>query len=253
MKKYIILIISFLFLFSIQSCEKKNKKSVSNVIVTDSLSQNSPEESCGEETEEQNLPDEADAVYPETGKKTSDFLPKIGIYEIQYEAKGDLNNDGLADAVIVLKHIENNTAKRPMLVLLQNADKSYRLDKMSKNVMPAEYNEYDFKYYNPEDIKIEKGKLHIYLFGSMHDMISCFFKYDGKDLILTYMTSYTGGAGSRTEITDDYEKGESTITEIDTSIKDNPGISQTSKITSEPYLFENVSIFDLHNGEDSSS
>lgn len=63
-------------------------------------------------------------AFPKSGSKASDFLPKSGIYEIQYEAGGDLNGDGLEDLAVVMHSRQDNTATRPMLILLQNTDKT---------------------------------------------------------------------------------------------------------------------------------
>ncbi|MFB9079997.1 hypothetical protein ACFFLS_08905 [Flavobacterium procerum] len=249
MKKHFILIVSILLVILIQSCNKKEVKSESkNAAIIDSLPNNEEFEENGEEYDE-DLSEDVEVIYPETGNKTADFLPKPAIYEIQYEAKGDLNKDGLDDVIVVLKHKQVNTAKRPMLILLQNANKTYRLDKVSDVVMPAEYNENDFKFYDPENISVEEGALRIYLWGGPHNMILCKFKYSGKDLVLTYMTSYSGGAGQCIETTADYEKGEGTIAEIYTMDENSSPIS-TFKTKSEKHLFENTSILDLYNGEE---
>jgi hypothetical protein len=162
MKKLITLIFATASLF--QSCGndrlKKAKESVqqtTEVAEKDSIEEFHEEFDYAEEDELY--------AYPKTGNKAEDFLPKIGIYEIQYEVKGDLNQDGLPDIVIVLKNKESNIADRPTLILLQNNDKTYRLDKVSNFVMPIEYNEYDYKLFDTEEISIENGELNIKLYG----------------------------------------------------------------------------------------
>lgn len=92
--------------------------------------------------------------YRLTGNNAADFLPESGIYSIQYEAQGDLNKDGLNDIAVVLYQKELKTAERPVLILLQNRDKSFHLDKVSNSAMPPEYNEYDSKLFDTEEITI---------------------------------------------------------------------------------------------------
>ncbi|MFD2939116.1 hypothetical protein [Flavobacterium notoginsengisoli] len=240
-------ILFFLLVFTILSCKKDTKTSSNNVAVTDSLPTKKEFEENGEEYEE-NDPEEADVTYPETGKKATDFLPKLGIYEIQYEAEGDLNNDGLKDIAVVLKHKDVKTAKRPMLILLQNTDKLYHLDKVSDVVMPAEYNEYDFKLYDTEDIIIENGELHISLYSiGPSGTFDSAFKYVKNELVLYSMEAYFRGAGGRSGLFYDFEKGEITETETNTMKEDEPTTSQTNKAKLKVYLFENTSITDFYN------
>ncbi|AWK05355.1 hypothetical protein HYN56_14375 [Flavobacterium crocinum] len=253
MKNRILYTLSLFLVFTIQSCKKDAKTTSDNVVVIDSLPANKEFEENGEEYEE-NDPEEADITYPETGKKAEDFLPKLGIYEIEYDAQGDLNNDGLEDIAIVLKHKDVKTAKRPMLILLQNTDKSYRLDKVSDVVMPSEYNEYDFKLYDTEDISIEKGKLLINLYGmGPSGTLLTTFKYVGKDLVLSYMEAYYSGAGGRSGLTYDFEKGEITETETNTMKEDEPTTSSTTPTKKKIHSFENTAITEFFNEDNNPS
>jgi hypothetical protein len=129
MKKIVTICLLSVFLFP--ACENKTNKS-SNKEIPKTISKISKKPNCKNETNtdlENDLQEPA-LIFPKTGKKASDFLPKLGIYKIQYEAKGDLNKDGLKDLALVLAHKDVKTAERPMLILIQNADKSYRLDKI---------------------------------------------------------------------------------------------------------------------------
>jgi|GEM_PF-1977815 len=200
---------------------------------------------CVTEFLEEDTSNETEIVYPKTGNKSIDFLPS-NIYEIQYEAKGDLNNDGLADIAVVLKNKESNIADRPMLILLQNKDKSYRLDKISNMVFPAEYNNYDFKIYDTEDIGIEDGTLTIQLYGiGPSGNLFSTFKYFGDDLVLTYIETYNMGAGSHEALNYDLEKGELAQEIINTMEEDMPSKSKTFKLKKEKHLFENVAPGDI--------
>lgn len=246
MKKSNILILFILLSITIQSCNKTKQTNQNNTTVVDSLPHQEVEETS-EEIEE-NDPIEPDVTFPKTGNKIADFLPKLGIYEVQYEAEGDLNNDGLADIAVVLKHKQSNTLKRPILILLQNENKSYRLDKVSDIAMPIEYNEHDFKLYDTEDIGIGKGELQINFYGmGPSGTFLSVFKYIGNDLVLYSMETYFSGAGGRSGLFYDYEKGEITETETNTMKEDEPTTSQTSKAKAKIYLFENISITDFYN------
>lgn len=248
MKKQITIVLLILLAIAVQSCNEKNKtnNAAKNTEIVDSLP-NGDFEEVSDETEKQS-PYEPNVTYPKTGNKIADFLPKTDIYEVQYEARGDLNNDSLADIAVVLKYKENNISKRPMLILLQNEDKSYRLDKISNVAMPVEYNDYDYKLYDTEDISIEKGELHVNLFGGgASGTFLSKFKYIENNFGLSYMEMYFAGAGSRSGYIYDFEKGNATSTETNTMKEDEPTTSKTSKIKKEFYLFEETSITDIFN------
>ncbi|HEY1196187.1 hypothetical protein [Flavobacterium sp.] len=248
MNKLSSIIAFIIFIFAIQSCKKQSNNDTKNVEIVDSLPNQNFE--TADEAYEENDPSEPEVTYPKTGNKLTDFLPKLDVYAIQYETEGDLNNDGLEDAVIVLKHKNSNTLKRPTLVLLRNEDKSYRLDKVSEIVMPVEYNEYDFKLYDTEDVIIENGELHISLYGmGPSGTFMSVFKYIKNDLILYSMETYFSGAGGRSGLFYDFEKGEITETETNTMKEDEPTTSETTKAKLKSYLFEETSIIDFYNGD----
>ncbi|MBZ4034787.1 hypothetical protein K6T82_08415 [Flavobacterium sp. 17A] len=242
MNKLSSIIAVIIFIFALQSCKKQSNNDTKNVEIVDSLPQQKIEE-IGEEIEE-SIPEEPNVTYPKTGNKITDFVPYV--YEIQYEAEGDLNNDNLDDVALVFKHKKSNVLKRPMLILLQNEDHSYRLDKFSDITIPLEYNDYDYKLYDTENISIEKGALHINLYGGgASGTFLSTFKYLENDLILYKMETYFGGAGSHSSSLYDYEKSEVTTTETNTMQENEPTTSNTSKIKRKPHLFEKTSISDF--------
>ena len=236
-----LLLLTISFGFCLQSCKKEAKSSnktgpnKSTVKPADSIIPDSGEEYT--------KPDEDLAyTFPETGKQASDFLVEPDIFEIQYEAEGDLNNDGLADIVFVRKDKKSKTAVRSILVLLQNKDKTYRLDKVSHLAMPIEYNDSDFKIYDTEDISIDKGELSIQLYGvGPSGNLFSNFKYFGNQLILTYIETYNMGAGSHQALYYDVMKGELTQEIINTMKEEMPSEEKTFKLKKEKHEFENTS------------
>lgn len=224
MKKLIpILIIGF----ALQSCKNKTTKTI-------------PAETPAKDTLASTADVEQRIIYPKTGRKAIDFLPNA--YEIQYEAEGDLNGDSLPDIAVVLKHKNLKTRQRPVLVLLQNEDQSFRLDKVSDIAMPIEYNEFDFKLYDTENISIENGALNIKLYGK--DNAFGTFRYFGNDLLLTVIEVYYRGAGEQEGIKYDLVTGEQSTTRTEfLSGEDDPKVTEsTDQVKTERRLFENTSI-----------
>lgn len=241
MKNLVTIYLLSLFLFP--SCEnkttKRNNKGTAKTIAK--VSKKPSNKTVTNPKLEKDLQEPA-LFFPKTGKKASDFLPKLDIYKIQYEAKGDLNKDGLSDKVIVLLHKDVKTTERPMLILLQNADKSYRLDKLSTLVMPIEYGESDFKTYEKEEISIQKGILKIQLYGiGPSGNLFSHFKYANKELILTYIECYSGGAGSWKQLYYNLEKGELTEECTNTMQKEMLTKEKTFKLKKVKHKFENAS------------
>lgn len=233
------LITLLILAFTLQSCGDKTTREKSKEIKTSKVDSTKTDEF----TEVGDEPEEDIYIYPKTGKKAEDFLPKIGIYEIQYEGKGDLNNDGLTDLAVVLRVRDNERQARPTLILLQNPDKSYRLDKVSNFAMPIQYAENGFQLYLSEEISIENGILKIKSFGTGGPSGNLFstFKYFGNDLVLTYIETYNMGAGSHQSLDYDLEKGELTEEITNTMKEDMPSESKTFKLKKEKHKFENAS------------
>ena len=230
MKKPVLIISALIIIFS---CNKKEKTPQEKATVpkTETLENKSDE------------PDEDPAyVFPKTGKKVEDFITKPDIFEIQYQADGDLNGDKLDDIVIVRKDKKNKTAPRSMLVLLQNQDKTYRLDKISHLAMPAEYNDSDFKFYDTEDVSIDKGILSIQLYGiGPSGNLFSHYKYFGKDLLLTNIETFNMGAGSHQSLDYDVMKGELFQELINTMEEEMPSTKKTFHLEPQKIKFENAS------------
>lgn len=244
MKKLLLLII---LAFALQSCENKKQKanaaesSTRKTVLNDSII-----ETKNQTEDFENNHQEPEIVFPKTGNKVADFLPSLNTYEVQYEAKGDINKDGLDDIAVVLVHKEVKKAERPMLILLQNKDKSYRLDKVSNFAMPIEYTDSDYKIYDTEDISIEDGLIKIQLYGiGPSGNVFSDFKYFDNDLILTYIETYNVGAGSWQQLYYNLEKGELTQVITNTMEESMPTKEKTFKLPKVKYKFENASPDDI--------
>ncbi len=182
--------------------------------------------------------------FPITEGRVSDIIPKK--FEIQYETEGDLNGDGLPDNVIVLRQKSDTLSSRTVLVLLKNKDLSFRLDKISPNLLPAEYNEAGYKKYDPEDISIEKGILSVNLYNpAPYGNLFFNFKYLNRDLVLTYIETYNAGAGSHQSLYYEPLKGKFIQEVTNTMEEEMPSQTKSFRIKKQKFLFENSSPEDI--------
>lgn len=237
--------IIFILVFSVQACNNEPKKAV--VKTADSLSKITDTLKSGDVGEEYEEPDDDPAyVSPKTGQRAEDFITEPDVFEIQYEAKGDLNSDGLADIAFVRKEKKGKFGNRTVVILLQNKDQTYRLDKTSDLVMPNEYTENDFKIYDNEEVNIKDGVLNIKLYGvGPSGNLFSTFKYFGENLLLTHIETYNVGAGSHLSLKYDILKGELNEEEINTMKEEMPSELKTYKIRKGEYKFESVSTNEL--------
>ncbi|MFP3593643.1 hypothetical protein [Chryseobacterium sp. SIMBA_038] len=230
MKKLIPIFISLLFI--VYSCHKKEKTTTQPK--TDTLTKKNLSETIIKDQEVESL-----SGFPKTGKKVSDFVSST--YEIQYEAEGDLNNDGLSDMALVLREKSDTLAGRTVLIILQNSNKTFHLDTTSETVFPAEYTESQYKIYDTEDINIEKDELNINLYatGPNGNLFSK-FKYINSDLILTYIETYNMGAGSHQALNYEVLKGKLSQEVINTMDEEMPSKSKTFNLKKQRFLFKDV-------------
>lgn len=219
-------------LFAIYSCRKTEKTVIKQK--TDTLTKKNLSE-----TTVKNIETEQQSGFPKTGKQTSDFVTSR--YEIQYEAEGDLNNDGLSDRALVLREKADTLAGRTVLIILKNSDKTYHLSTQSETVFPSEYSEDHYKIYDTEDISIEKGELNIQLYsiGPNGNLFSR-FKYLNNDLVLTYIETYNMGAGSHQALFYEPLKGKLVQEVVNTMEEEMPSKTKNFPVKKEKFMFENV-------------
>lgn len=136
-------------------------------------------------------------TFPQTSNTPEDFIPKGTAFKIQYQTKGDLNGDGLEDVVLVLTNISDKDDVRPMLILKQNQDKSYTLDKVSKRAMPDEFLGNGDNHYYSENITIENTHIKVSL-GTLNFSGSINYTYvpTEEGLVLMEASQYDRGAGA---------------------------------------------------------
>lgn len=234
MKKIILLLAAFPLLYSCKK-DKTSDAVQKKGEATESTLQKDSLNSKNSELHENSI---------KSGKKPSDLVPAG--YEIQYDAEGDLNKDGLADIALVIRKKEDTLAGRKMMILLKNPDKTYRVDKVSDTVLPDEYNEAGYKMHDPEDITIENGELSINLYDiGPHGNQFSRFKYLNGDLILTYIETYNMGAGSHSALFYQPMKGKLTIETVNTMEEEMPTESKKFQIKRERYVFEKTSPDDV--------
>ncbi|WP_145855829.1 hypothetical protein [Pedobacter suwonensis] len=207
----------------------QNKKQQAEKMVADTV-KNQPELS------QQADSTSADPFFPGTGNTINDFVPAN--YKIDLEATGDLNNDGLKDAVIVLISQQDSTALRPTLVLFKQGEKYKRYDQSFSAVEPK-YRENGYSIYDYENIKIDSGKLVISMQATgPAGSIESTYQYINKDLILTQVSAFSMGAGGHTEQKIDLLKGTYTQTDINTMKEDMSSTTDTKNYKIPMVLFK---------------
>jgi len=178
-------------------------------------------------------------IFPAFAKTVKDFIPEH--YDIDLEADGDLNHDGLKDQVMILINTVDTTSQRVALVLLLQNDKSYKLDTKSFGVVEPKYREDGYQNYDFEDISIDKeGVLTITQQATgPNGSLESIYKYIDDKLILTDITSFTMGAGGQTELKLNLIKGIFEETDINTMKEDMPSKTTTKKYKIPEVSFEN--------------
>lgn len=177
-----------------------------------------------------------------TAKTAEDFIDNPAVFEIQYQANGDLNADGLSDMALVVKYKDDfNMGERYFLVALQDNTGVYHLDKISKHIFEPEYNEYGYKWYNEEVVEIDKGvlKTSFYGLGASGTTIAQFI-YQEQALILSHLEVFASGAGSSTSVYYDFIKGEMETHNTNTMLEEMPTDIQKSPLKQKHYPFEVV-------------
>ena len=229
-------IIKIIFLFTlvlINSCTKDNDKENKTKIVKEKRADSTTIKKAFEEK-----PENENVVFSIKEGLISDIVPNE--YEIQHEVKGDLNNDGLSDQVLVLRKKSDTLAQRTVLILLKDKNNNFKLDKISDILLPDEYNEVGFKKYDPESISIVKGVLSVNFYNpAPYGNLFFNFKYINKDFVLTYIETYNVGAGSWQSLYYEPLKGKFTQEVTNTMEEDMPSKTKNIQVKKQKFLFEN--------------
>lgn len=232
-KVSIVFLSLMLFFFS---CHKDKKETV-NSSASDTITKAKTEVPA--QSPEQTTSEIDEPIFPMTGKTVNDFIPKN--YKIDMDAEGDLNHDGLKDEVIILMKTKDSTAQRSAIVLLQQKDKSYRLDAKSFGIIEPKYREDGFLNYDYEDIDIEKNGQLVIKQQAMgpNGSIESIYQYIHGELILSHISTFNMGAGGQTELKIDLLKGVAEETDINTMDENMPSETTTKPYKSGKVLFEN--------------
>lgn len=186
--------------------------------------------------------DESPFKYALKGKTATDFIQDPHFYSIQYEAMGDLNRDGLMDKVLVVKHKKNRTAARYILILLQDGTQNFHLNTLSNTIFEPEYNEYDYKWYETEEIAINNGTLQISFYGNgASGNIFYQFEYQNEALLLSYLEVFGAGAGEQSTEYYDFKKGEITKISVNMMEEEMPETITSRPLTQKVYPFSKTS------------
>jgi hypothetical protein len=176
--------------------------------------------------------------FPTMAYKIEHLIPQH--YEIDLEADGDLNGDGVADKVIVLIKTNDTTAIRPTLVLLKIGN-AYSVNAVSHTAFDPKYREDGFRNYDYEDVNIDSGKLVISRQATgPNGSLESIYKYIGEDLVLTHISTFNMGAGGQTEQNLDLLKGIYQKTDINTMKEDMPSTTTTKKYKIPKALFKDA-------------
>lgn len=216
-------------IIAISACQNEEKKTTTTQ--TDAVA-------LAPDTANANDPETPLPAFPTTANKVEDLIPKN--YDIDLEADGDLNNDGVADKVIVLIKTTDTTALRPTLVLLKQGS-AYSVDAVSYGAFDPKFREDGFKNYDYEEVSIDSGKLVVTKQATgPAGSIESTFKYIKNDLVLTYITTFNMGAGGQTEQKFDLLKGIYEQTDINTMKEDMPSETTTKKYKIPLALFKDT-------------
>jgi len=226
-----ILLVSIVF---IHSCTKTNDKGKLSKTGKENKADSTIMKKVSEEQ-----PEYENETFPVKEGLLSDIVGSS--YEIQYEADGDLNNDGLSDKVLVLRKKSDTLSQRTVMVLLKNDNKRFRLDQISDTLLPDEYNEAGFKKYDPENISIAKGILSVNLYNpAPYGNLFFNFEYIDKDFVLTYIETYNAGAGSWQSLYYEPLKGKFLQEVTNTMEEDTPAETRNIQVKKQKFLFENA-------------
>ncbi|WP_185146546.1 hypothetical protein [Chryseobacterium bernardetii] len=192
----------FIFLavaFALQSCKNEKQKSTEN------------KNTENQKTEQSNTPVNPSPENTEGKKNPSDFVPKgyvINKYEGGISAegwdeiRGDLNKDGLEDAVLIIKGTDKSKIiqdedrgtldrNRRGIIVLLNKGNYYELASKNYSCFSSE-NEDGGAYFAPElSVRIEKGNLHINYGHGRYGNWGYTFRYQNGDMELIGYDSYS--------------------------------------------------------------
>jgi hypothetical protein len=175
------------------------------------------------------LPPVLPGAIPAAGEHPEQFAPAG--YAIQYQAEGDINSDGLADAAIVLRATEDSTEGRALAVLVAQAGSPrYRLADAGWNAIGPQYAASGYPIRYIEELTIEQGDINLKLSDpGPSGNLSTIYRYMDREVRLVSLETFNQGAGGASRLTKDFLTGKVTSVEIN-RMKDP---EETSEATTE--------------------
>ncbi|QDW24820.1 hypothetical protein [Pedobacter sp. KBS0701] len=232
--KIIVYTICLSVIINLSACKNEKKQTTSNTIsvVKENI------DTAGRKAEAKNRLEFPEPDFSKMGNKVAALIPPG--YDIDMEANGDLNHDGIEDKVIVLMKTKDTTAHRLALILLK-MDNTYRVDAKSFSILGSKFREDGYQNYDFEDLNIDKNGQLIFTQQSTgpNGSIESTFKYINNELVLTHISSFAMGAGGQTELKLDLIKGIFEQTNINTMKEDMPAETTTKKYKLPKVLFAN--------------
>lgn len=203
MKKGIILSLLFGFILTTTGCKKSNRTAENDTIKNNEIPSV--------------IIDEDDS----TKMKATDFITEG--YTLFEEIKGDLNNDGLQDAVLIIKGTDKekilveenavnlNRNRRGIFVLFKN-EKGYELVLKNYDCFSSESEE-GSAYFDPElKVSIANGNLDIAFSHGKHGFWNYNFQYKNNDFeLVSYKVTSNKGSTIKKETSIDYLSKKKTI------------------------------------------
>lgn len=185
--------------------------------------------------------------FPKSGKSFEEFV-KGSDYEILQTVYGDLNNDKIKDAALIVRIKKDKKANRILLVLLKKGA-SYELIGKNETIMGAEFRDDVTKIDKADTVTIEKQKLDIQIF-CYGPCGNTFFKFSWREnqLLLDNYNTFSMGAGAQMITEFDVLSRTTKVTVINTMKEEMPEETETNKIDYKNTLsFSNIVVDSLDN------
>jgi hypothetical protein len=215
--------LSFVFFALLWSCGSKSTAEATSTQYAETL----PEAPAT--TPAPALPPSADAHdLPVAGESLQQFVPAG--YFIQHEARGDINQDGMADAALVLRETADSTSERALVVVLgQAASPKYKLADAGWTAIGPQCTTDGYCIRSHEQLAIAQGAISLELYepGPAGNLFTT-YRYIAGNVQLTERATFFQGAGGASGCHEDLLTGVIKSEEIN-RMKEPEESTQTTK------------------------